>query len=91
MTEYFDNIFQRLVIEDHESYLMTELLKDVQEISEEFKLATPPIRFTSTLKEHLIKTFGESISFSIIGRKQVVHCSSLGPVTYIEAALKDME
>ena len=87
VTQYFDNIFQRRVIEDHDFYLMTELLKDVEEISKEFELKIPPIRFTRTLKEHLIPTFGESISFSMIGRKQVVHCSSLGPVTYIDAAL----
>ncbi len=52
----FDDIFRRRVIEDKESYLMTELLKDVKEISEEYSLEVPPIRFTSALK-----TFGRCV------------------------------
>ena len=86
--ETFNDMLKRRVIEDKESYLMIELLKDLEEISQDFGLDTPPIRFTSHLKLHLKDCFQELISFSTVAGKLVVSSSELGPVTYVNAALK---
>ena len=86
--ESFDEMFRRSVIEDKESYLMTELLKDLKEISQDYGLQVPPIRFTSALKAHLQDTFADLVSFSKVGKFQVAHSSLLGPVCYVEAAMK---
>ena len=71
MLESFDEMFRRRVIEDKESYLMTELLKDIKEISQDYGLQAPPIRFTSALKAHLQDTFADLVSFSKVGKLQV--------------------
>ena len=46
-------MIRRRVIQDKESFLMTELLKDFAEISSDFGLNEPPIRQTKYLKAHL--------------------------------------
>ena len=87
--EYFDEMIRRKVIQDKESFLVTELLKDLAEISSDFSLNEPPIRQTKYLKAHLEQTFTDEIPFSKTGqKKQVLHSNSVGFVTYVEAALK---
>ena len=86
---YFDEMIRRRVIQDKESFLMTELLKDFAEISSDFGLSEPPIRQTKYLKTHIEQTFPDEIAFSKVGqKKQVLHSNTVGPVTYVEAALK---
>ena len=80
--ESFDEMFRRSVIE--------ELLKDLKEISQEYGLQVPPIRFTSALKAHLQDRFADLVSFSKVGKFQVAHSSLLGPVCYVEAAMKGL-
>ena len=67
---------------------MTELLKDLKEISQDCGLQFPPIRFTSALKAHLQDRFADLVSFSKAGKYQVAHSSLLGPVCFVEAAMK---
>eukprot|EP00794_Sanderia_malayensis_P016352 gene16352-17996_t len=86
--ENFNDMFKCKVIQEKESYLMIELLKDLEEISQDFGLETPPIRFTSHLKRHLKDAFQDLISFSTVAGKLVVSFSELGPITYVNAALK---
>ncbi len=87
--EYFDEMIRRRVIQDKQSFLMTELLKDFAEISSDFSFSEPHIRQTKYLKTHLEQTFQDEIAFSKVGqKKQVLHSNSVGPVAYVEAALK---
>ena len=68
--------------------MMTELRKDVSEISQDYGLQVSPIRFISALKTHLQDAFADLVSFLKVGKFQVVHSSLLGRVFYFEATLK---
>ena len=45
-------MFKRKVIDEKKSYLLVELLKDSEEIRQDFGLLKPPIRFTSLQKRN---------------------------------------
>ena len=65
---YFLRQFELKVIKDHEAVLVNELMKDIQEISEEHGLEEPPAEFRhiNRLKEKLLDHFGEKIQFTKI-------------------------
>ena len=61
-----------LNIKDQEAYILTELLEDLKEISEDHDLINPPISKTFNLKQKLIEKFGESITFHVVKRRLIV-------------------
>ena len=50
----FSHLFPRKVIKDEKAYLLTELIKDIKEMSEDNDIDDPPITKTVTLKTRLI-------------------------------------
>ena len=50
----FSRLFQRKVIKDEKAYLLTELIKDIKEMSEDNDIDDPPITKTFTFKTRLI-------------------------------------
>ena len=70
-------LFERKVIKDQETYILTELLEDLKEISEDHDLLNPPISKTFNLKQKLIGKFGESIDFHVVDRRLIVHASGV--------------
>ena len=84
----FFRLFEHKVIKDQEAYILTELLEDLKEMSEDHDLINPPISKTFNLKQKLIEKFGESIDFHVVERRLIVHPSGVNPVLYSAATLK---
>ena len=85
--EYFQ-LFQHNLIKDQEVFLLVELLEDIKEISSDNDLDYPPITKTATLKNKLSEKFGNSIDFHLIGKRLVVHSSSVSPLSYSAATIE---
>ena len=84
----FFHLFQCYVIKDQEAFLLTELLEDIKEISSDNDLDDPPITKTATLKLRLSEKFGNSIDFHKIGKRLVVHSSTVNPLSYSAATIE---
>ena len=67
---------------------MTELIQDIHEVSLENGLQDAIIKHTHLLKKRLVKEFGNSIGFYIVGKKQIVYCSEVNPCKYAMATLE---
>ena len=63
----FFHLFHHMVINYQTAYFMKELIEDIKEMSEENDLEEPQITVTCVLKRCLIKKFGGSIDFHILG------------------------
>ena len=84
----FFHLFHRKVIKDQNAYLLTELIEDIKEMSEDNDLDDPPITKTFTLKTRLIAEFGDSIDYHIFGNRLVVHSSAVNPISYSAATIQ---
>eukprot|EP00794_Sanderia_malayensis_P008248 gene8248-9129_t len=89
ITNHFLRKFKLRAIEAKEAFLITELLKDVGEISEEYGLKEAPItlKHTYQVKAKLIEQFGDRIEFGKVGRSDVVYPSGANPLQYSLATL----
>eukprot|EP00794_Sanderia_malayensis_P018600 gene18600-20470_t len=89
ITNNFLRKFILRAIEAKEAFLITELLKDVGEISEEYGLKEAPItlKHTYQVKAKLIEQFGDRIEFGKVGRSDVVYPSGANPLQYSLATL----
>lgn len=89
--EIMDNffwLFHRNVIENHDAYLLTELIEDIKEMSEDYELTEPPISKTFVLKKKLIEKYGDEVNFGKICNKLVVHSSDVSPFAYSMATIQ---
>ena len=84
----FFQLFKRKVLKDFEAYLMSELMKDIKEMSEDSGLTQSSIKHSYVLKAKLQDVFGDQISFYKAGRQQIVHPSNLNPCMYAMATLQ---
>ena len=84
----FFHLFQRNVIKDEQAYLLTELIEDIKEMSEDNDIDDPPITKTFTLKKRLIERFGYSIDFHKFGNRLVVHSTAVNPISYSAATIQ---
>jgi len=73
----FFRLFQRKVIDNHGAYLLTELVLDIKEMSEDHELAEPPILKTFTLWKILTECYGDAVTFGKIGNRIVVDSSDV--------------
>ena len=69
---YFHRQIELKVIKDHEAFLVYELMKDIQDISEEHGLEEP----VSELRD----SNRPKIQFTKIGNKNVLHFSDVNPL-----------
>ena len=84
----FFHLFQSFVIKDQEAFLLIELLEDIKEICSDNDLDDPPIPKTTTLKSILSVKFGNSIDFHKIGKRLMVHSSTVNPLSYSAATIE---
>jgi len=74
--EVMDKFF-RLFQCNPDAYLLTELVLDIKEMSEDHDLAEPPILKTFTLRKRLTEQYGDAVTFGKIGNRIVVHSSDV--------------
>ena len=84
----FLHLFQSCVLKDQEAFLLTELLEDIKEMCSDNDLDDPPITKTTTLKLRLSVNFGNSIDFHKIGKRLVMHSSTVNPLSYSAATIE---
>ena len=87
------NFFRKVrlnVVKDKAAYILSELLRDFEEISKEFGLEEPPVRLKHTyqLKKMLISRLGEEISICKLSNRDVVYPKSVDPLCYSQVTLK---
>ena len=85
---HFFRLFDRNVIQNHEAYLLIELIEDIQEFSEDYELTEPPLTRTCMLKNILFQKYGDDIRFGKIGNKIVVHASDVSALDYSMATMQ---
>ena len=90
-TESFLELFERKVIVDKEAYLLRDLMDDIKDISEENGLHELSIRQSCNLKKLLHQRFGNEIDFYSVGNRLIVHPSSISPVSYSVAILRQKQ
>ena len=80
--EHFFRKVERKVIKDKDAYLLSELLEDCLEISEEFGLneSPPCLRHTYRMKDALMDRFGGKIEFSNVSKKDYVKMTLRNPL-----------
>ena len=78
------------MVKDKDAYILSELLRDFEEISKEFGLEEPPVRLKHTyqLKKMLISRLGEEIRICKLSNRDVVYPKSVDQFSYSQATLK---
>jgi len=84
----FFRLFQSNVIDNHDAYLLTELVLDIKEMSEDHELAEPPISKTFTLRKRLTEWYDDAVTFGKIGNRIVVHSSDVSSLAYSVATMQ---
>ena len=87
---YFFRQIELKVVKDNEVFLVNELMKNIQESSEEHGQEEPLAQHwdSKRLKEKLLDQFREKIQFTKIGNKNVLHSSDISSLAYTETTLK---
>ena len=78
------------VVKDKNAFLLSELIQDIKEMSEDYGLKDPPVRLNHTyqLKKMLISRLGHKVSISSFGNRDAVHSRTVDALSYSEATLK---
>ena len=76
------------IIRDKNAFLLNELLRDVERLSEELGLETPALTDTRSLKRFLLKELEDDIAFFPSGKLLVVHSPEVNPCEYSVATLR---
>jgi hypothetical protein len=77
VTQLF-RLFHIQVIKDKEAYLLTELLEDLGELSQDQDQDEPPV----------MKNYGYAIDFYVVGKRLIVHPSGQSTLVYTVATLQ---
>ena len=86
--EEFLDLFEKRVLGKEEAYLMSALLIDIKEMSEDHGLTEPVIKYSNLLKKKLQEQYHDEIAFYKIGRRQIVYASRVNPCLYAAATLE---
>jgi len=86
--EKFFRLFQCKVIDNHDAYLLTEMVLDIKKMSEEHELAEPPILKMFTRRKRLTEWYGDAVTFGKIGNRIVVHSSDVSSLAYLVATMQ---
>ena len=84
----FSELFRKKALIDRNAYLMTELIQDIYEVSLENGLQHAIINHAHLFKKRLVKQFGNSIAFYVVGKEHIVYCSKFNPCKYAVATLE---
>ena len=88
ISEAFFNLFERKVITEKNAYLLTELLTDINEMSNDAGLTDPTIKQTSNLKKRLEQHFPGKIAFEKVNNKLIVYPIDVNPCFYVSKTLE---
>ncbi len=85
------NIFlyrlKKKIIRDKHAYFLSELLKDIEILSDDEGLESPAFSNTRSLKRYITDNLGEEISFFPTGKYLLVHAIDVNPCEYSLATL----
>ena len=76
------------ILRDKEAYLLSDLLKDVAEMSADAGLDEPAVKYSYELNDNLLERFGEDISCHRTGKQVIIHSSSVNPFHYSVATIQ---
>ena len=78
---------RRNIVHQKNGYLLSELLKDYQNICDEDD-SEPLISETRSLKRRLLTEFPEELGFYPTGRQVIVHATDMNPCEFSAATLR---
>ena len=86
--EEFFNLTFKHILRDKEAYLLSDLFKDVAEMSADAGLVEPAVKYSYELKDNLLERFGADVSCHITGKQVIIHSSSVNPCHYSVATIQ---
>ena len=86
MNEFFGHVRMK-VLREKNTYLLSDLMRDILNMSEERGIC-PPINHTSALKKKIVNEFQERIGFYSTVNQVIVYSNDMNPLDYTAATIK---